>query len=127
MSRKACVETFDLFAAMAPAPVIKAERRKRNAGLDRGRAMAELAAARAGEAWKESAYQAFVAHAKKHKLFTTDEVRAARPDLPDPPDRRAWGHIAMRAKRLGVVETARLIHSKNSVVHGAVVTQWRAI
>ena len=95
-----------------------------NDGLAIGHAMAEVAADNAGEEWKAAAFYAFKRHAMKHQFFTTEEVRAANPDMPPPPDDRAWGSIALRAKREGVVVGSSWVRATSRSVHGMVVTQW---
>lgn len=98
-----------------------------NDGLDLGHAMAEVAADKAGKFWKEAAFYAFKRHATKHSHFTTEDVRAANPDLPPPPDDRAWGSIALRAGREGMVVGSGWVRSSNRSAHGRVVTMWQSM
>lgn len=98
-----------------------------NEGLIIGHAMAEVAANNAGELWKEEAFYAFKQYAMQHSHFTTEEVRAANPDLPPPPDERAWGSIALRAKRDGVVVSAGWVRATSRTVHGMVITMWQSL
>lgn len=93
-------------------------------GIEIGHAMAEVAATNAGEDWKGSAYDAFCRHALNHQFFTTEEVRAANPNLLAPRDDRAWGAIALQAKRDKVVTSHSWVRANNPAVHGTVVTQW---
>lgn len=97
-----------------------------NESLTLGHEMAELAADKAGGDWKEAAFAAFVDHARAHKFFTTEEVRQSNPDLPPPPDTRAWGVIARRAAKDGVVVSAGWTRAKSMTVHGMVVTRWES-
>ena len=97
-----------------------------NASLALGHEMAELAGDNAGENWKEVAFAAFANHARKHKFFTTEEVRQNNPDLPAPPDTRAWGVVARRAVKEGVVVSAGWTRAKSMTVHGMVVTRWES-
>lgn len=97
------------------------------AGLFIGHAAAEAAAAHAGEPWKERAYKAFVSYASTHSTFTTEEVRLASPQVEAPPELRAWGQIALRAKRAKVVEFDGWTFAKEKNVHGNAVTQWKTI
>jgi hypothetical protein len=99
---------------------------RRFEGLERGHQMASLAADRAGEDWKAIALEAFRLHAKKHQKFTTEEVRAAFPDLPSPPDMRAWGQVALLARREGYVIGSGWIRAESRKVHGMVVTHWQS-
>ena len=96
-----------------------------NKGLVLGRAMAEIAADHAGDEWKEMAYQEFKNFASRQNIFTTEQVRKSIPFFPAPPDNRAWGHVALRAKREGIVESHGWVRADSLKVHGMVVTLWR--
>jgi hypothetical protein len=90
--------------------------------LARGHEAAEMAADHAGEDWKEMAYSAFVSHARDVLgTFTTEEVRAAYPSVPPPPDKRAWGQVALRAKRAKVVHATGITKVG---AHGRYGTLW---
>ena len=95
-------------------------------GLAIGHSMAEVAADNAGEAWKAEAYAAFRKHAIKNLIFTTEDVRKANEDMPHPRDTRAWGHIALRAKRDNIIEFCTLMHSTSKSTHGRLITKWRS-
>lgn len=95
-------------------------------GLAIGHGMAEVAADKAGDTWKERAYAAFVDYANSHDAFTTEEVRQSAVGLGSPPDDRAWGQVALRAKREGVVKSVGWVRANSKSVHGMVVTQWKA-
>ena len=95
-----------------------------NKGLEIGHAMAELAADRAGFDWKLLALEAVRQHALKKRYFTTEQVRGANPDLPEPPDKRAWGAIARLAKKEGFTQPHNWIRAESNSVHGMVVTLW---
>lgn len=98
-----------------------------NEGLEIGHAMAELAANNAGESWKQKAYLAFVCYAKTHPYFVTEDVRLDAAEISEPPDRRAWGQIALQAKRDGIVVAHNLVRAKSRSVHGMIVTQWKSL
>ena len=95
-----------------------------NKGLETGHAMAELAAYRAGFDWKLLALEAVRQHALQKRYFTTEQVRWANPDLPEPPDKRAWGAIARLAKKEGFTQPHNWIRAESNSVHGMVVTLW---
>jgi hypothetical protein len=95
-------------------------------GLAIGHSMAEVAADNAGEAWKAEAYAAFRRHAIHNQFFMTEEVRRANEDMPHPPDTRAWGAVALQAKRDGVVVADGWTRANSRSVHGMVVTKWRS-
>ena len=94
-------------------------------GLEIGHAMANVAANHAGEEWKQLAYDSFVEYAKTHGEFTTEQVRGACSSVPAPPDKRAWGQVALRAKKDGVIESAGWTRAESRSVHGMVITLWR--
>lgn len=94
-------------------------------GRKLGHEAAERAANKAGEDWKAQAYRAFVAFARRGAPFTTEQVRADNPDIPSPPDMRAWGQIAAEAQRNGVVVSIGLTRARSRTVHGMIVTKWR--
>ena len=95
-------------------------------GFEIGQEMAELAANRAGGEWKAIALEAFRLHAKEHRWFKTEDVRAANPDLPVPPDMRAWGHIALLAEKEGYVVAGGYVSARSPTVHGMKVTLWES-
>jgi len=95
-------------------------------GLALGHASAEIAAAHAGSEWVRIALEAFLSFAKEHQAFTTEQVRQAFPDLPLPPDKRAWGGITRLAKAEGIVEPMGWVRASSPTVHGMVVTLWKS-
>ena len=96
----------------------------KNKGLELGHDMAEIAADHAGGYWIGIALKAVIQYARKKQYFTTEQVRAANPDLPEPPDKRAWGHVIRLAKKEGYVEPSGWIRAESLTVHGMVVTLW---
>lgn len=93
-------------------------------GTEIGHAKAKQAAAHAGETWQQKAYDAFVAFAKTRSAFKTEDVRSANPDIPPPPDPRAWGAISLMAKRNDIVVGGKPVKAENPRVHGMYVTLW---
>lgn len=97
------------------------------AARDAGIARAADHADRSSEDWSDRAFSAFVSTAKRLPYFTTEQARQLAPDdLPDPPDKRAWGHVARRAVREGIVERAGFVTADDPRVHCNVVTRWRS-
>jgi hypothetical protein len=96
-------------------------------GLELGHEAAEQAADHAGEEWKELAYAAFLAFAAKVGTFTTEDARESATDVPEPPDKRAWGQVALRAKRAGIIKSIGYANAKDRAVHGNVVTLWTLV
>lgn len=93
-------------------------------GTEIGHAKAKQAADHAGETWQQKAYDAFVAFAKTRSAFKTEDVRNANPDIPPPPDPRAWGAISLMAKRNDIVVGGKPVKAENPGVHGMYVTLW---
>ena len=98
--------------------------------LELGHAMADLAgdhADRAVENWKQQAFDLFVAYSRSHKQFTTENVRAFATGLAEPPELRAWGAVALRAKRAKIIRAVGAVSAKARNVHGNLVTLWETI
>jgi hypothetical protein len=93
-------------------------------GTEIGHAKAKQAADHAGETWQKTAYDAFLAFAKTHNTFKTEDVRNANPDIPPPPDARAWGAIVLKAKRDKTIVAGKLVKAEDRSVHGRYVTLW---
>lgn len=72
-------------------------------GYELGEMMASLAADNAGEDWKVLAYNSLVSYAKTHDTFTIEDVRRSSNDVPIAPTERAWGHIAISARKNGII------------------------
>lgn len=82
-------------------------------------------AERVDDGWKERAYNAFVVYAALHDEFTTEDVRLYSHWIETPPDLRAWGHIALKAMRAGVVRKVGLGRSPRREAHQAFITIWK--
>ncbi len=95
-------------------------------GLAEGHAAAQKAADHAGPDFKTAAAEAFREYARRHIFFTTEDVRLANPDLPTPPDKRAWGAIALRAKRDGIIDFECWDRAVSKNVHGSVIAKWQS-
>jgi hypothetical protein len=83
------------------------------------------AAERRNPGWVKAAYDAFVAYAKttgSTRQFTTEDVRLGV-SVEKAPDDRAWGSIAMRCKREGIIVAVgyRSVESSN----GSPKTLWQ--
>lgn len=85
-------------------PLSPAVRAAQQRGAIAAQACAD-AAERRSPGWVDSAYAAFVAFARAYpdRKFTTEDVRLAAKGVPEAPDPRAWGAVAQRVKREGVV------------------------
>lgn len=108
----------DLFDWFSPKP--------KDDGVAEGLRLAKLSADKAGEEWKAAAYQAFIAYAKTHKYFTTEDVRYSMKDVPQPHQLRAWGHIARTALKNGVIIHHDFVRPRSRTVHGKHVNLWQS-
>lgn len=78
--------------------------------------------------WKEQAYQAIVAYATTHPTFTIEQLRQSlNGQLADPPSLRAWGGIAQRARRAGIVEHFGWTEAEDPAVHCNVIRVWKSL
>jgi hypothetical protein len=102
------------------------QEREIHEGLALGHRAAEVAADNAGLAWRGTAFDAFVSYAKTHEFFTTEEVRLSHPDLPFPPDTRAWGAIPRQAIKENIIEGAGWVRANDRNVHGRLITKWHS-
>ncbi len=97
-----------------------------------GHAAAKLAAERADREkaeWISKAYAAFVQYARQvyPATFITKDAREfaeGQLGVPPPPERRSWGHIALRAKAAREIAAVGSVEARH--VHGSTVTEWRA-
>ena len=96
-------------------------------GLAIGHQMAKVAADHAGESWTDEAYEAFRQHAINNLIFTTEDVRRANLEMPPPPDSRAWGAIALRAKKDNLIQFNDWVRSENRITHGRLITRWKSL
>jgi len=82
---------------------------------------------RAHGEWGEQAYGAlrrFLAMLRPDE-FTTEDVREWSDTIPEPPDRRAWGHVMMRAARAGEIRKVGYRAHRDPSRHKGVSTVWR--
>ena len=84
---------------------------------------------RAVSNWSEDAYQLLCTYARSRSNFMVEEVRqfAKKSGLPDPPSLRAWGSIAARAAREGVITRVGFRQVSNPSAHCTPAAVWQAI
>jgi len=96
---------------------------------EKGHAAAKAAAARADreiDDWTQKAVALFATFAKiTPSPFLTEEARqyAESHGLSSPPDGRAWGHVAKKCQRAGVVTSAGFGAAKSS--NGSPKVLWK--
>lgn len=90
----------------------------------RGAALAADKADRMHNEWSSRAFEAFKTYAEAHEAFSTEDVILASPSIQVPPDKRAWGHVALRAAKEGICHSAGVAKSKLAHAHGRWITRW---
>jgi hypothetical protein len=87
------------------------------------------AADHAGPTWADIAFQAFKAYAAAHHEFITAEVRQYALDagVPQPPTNWAWGSVAVRAVRAGLVVAAGTRPYGDGNNHQKQCVVWRSV
>jgi hypothetical protein len=91
-----------------------------------GAAAAAAKADRIHADWSDRAFEAFRAYAMSHATFTTEDVRAASPSVPAPPDARAWGRVALQAKGKGICEVKETARSRLKHAHCRHINVWQS-
>jgi hypothetical protein len=92
---------------------------------ERGYEGAARAATHAGTDWQQAAFYALCAFAADTLVpFTVEQVREKyAAELGEPPDGRAWGQIATRARRCGAIVACGYAPTKSS--NGSPKVLWR--
>lgn len=82
----------------------------------------------AEDGWSERAYSLFIDFAARHAEFMTEDVRRWATDegLNGAPSARAWGAVALRACREGIIAKAGYRRTQNPSAHGTPATLWRS-
>ncbi len=77
--------------------------------------------------WSETAFGWFCLYAKHHREFITEAARqyAEQRGFSTPPDKRAWGAVAVRAARAGIVRANGYAKATDPKVHANPKTLWR--
>jgi hypothetical protein len=94
---------------------------------ERGAALAAEHADREHCGWTEQALEAFKTYAATHSQFTTEDVVAAAVAVPVPPEKRAWGQVALLAKKQGVIIKAGFCTAKMTQAHCRPVSLWQSL
>lgn len=97
---------------------------------ERGMMAAVEHANRETENWSTRASVMFATYVSLHpgETFMTEDVRdwAEAVGMPTPPDRRAWGAVAMAARRAGLIKSLGYAPQKSANAHRAPKTLWIA-
>lgn len=77
--------------------------------------------------WSMSAYSILKDFLKKHNLpFMAEDVRnyASRLGLEEPPSKRSWGSLIVKAKKEGLIKFIKYSQVSNSLAHRANASVW---
>ena len=97
-----------------------------SSALGEGLRLAKLSANKQGPEWQAAAYQAYVEHAKRHRFFTTEDVRKSAKNVPATSNNSAWGHIAKTASKNGIMVEFETMRSKSPSTHGRHIIIWQS-
>jgi hypothetical protein len=93
---------------------------------DEGMARAKSHADVVYENWSACAYAALIRYVGVHlDDFTAEDVREWAIDVPEPPDRRAWGSVLLKGSRDRIIRRAGYRPHRDPVRHHGISTVWR--
>ena len=93
---------------------------------DNGIAVAIQHANQVEEKWSEIAYNFFLSFIRNNSEFQIEDVRtAAINSVPEPPSKRAWGGIAVKASKAGLIRRMGFRNVKNPKAHCTPATVWQ--
>ncbi len=93
----------------------------------RGAALAAGHADRVYAEWTDKALAALREFAETHAEFTNEDLILAATSVPAPPEKRAWGHIVLLAKKQGLIIKAGYATAKSVHSHCRPVSLWRSL
>lgn len=96
---------------------------------DQGIKKAEDNANDKNENWSAKAYGFLLVYCGIFKQFLAEEVRNASIEagIPEPPSKRAWGAIVLRAKKNGKIRSIGFRSVKNPKAHCTPATLWEVV
>lgn len=98
-------------------------RAKRDAGMTQALDHAE----EVNEGWKHDAYTFLLRFAQRTANFISEDVSGAheKAGLPQPPTKRAWGALYIKAQREGVI--AQDGYGRSRLRHASICPRWRSL
>jgi hypothetical protein len=106
--------------------VLPATTAQGKAQRDAGMQLAVQRADRRHDRWQDIALDAWLEYARTHVTFTTEDVRTASVHVPVPPDKRAWGAVARRAAKEGIVQKIGMVQARSPTVHAMYVAHYES-
>jgi hypothetical protein len=92
---------------------------------DKAIARAERHANSVNEGWIENALAFLADFVYQHETFRTEDVRKASVNIiPEPPDKRVWGAVMLKAKRIGIIRAKCIVHRNDKIAHNAFCSLW---
>ena len=80
------------------------------------------------DGWSDMAFSFLERFIQSHKEFMVEEVRVASKGIvPEPPSKRAWGGVVLRASNQDLIEKAGFRAVKNPLAHRTPATLWRVV
>ena len=95
---------------------------------DLGMLSAEINANKKNNEWSCLAFNFLIEYAKNNTEFLAEDVRAASADIvPEPPSKRAWGGIFVRACKTGLICRNGYRKVSNPKAHCTPATLWKVV
>ncbi len=80
------------------------------------------------EFWGECAYSFLLQYAKTNNTFMAEDVRvASKGVVPEPPSKRAWGAVFVRARKNNLIKSNGFSNVKNPKAHRTPATLWEVV
>lgn len=77
--------------------------------------------------WSDLAYEFLESYIKDHEFFMTEDIRTASKNIvTDPPSKRAWGPIVIKAAKNGLIEKAGYRNVMNPKAHSTPAMLWKS-
>lgn len=78
--------------------------------------------------WGDLAYSFLIGYAMLHTQFMAEDVRVSSIGIvPEPPSKRAWGGVFVRAKKSGLIKSVGFGCVKNPKAHRTPATVWEVV
>ena len=78
------------------------------------------------EKWSDNAFEFLIKYIQSNEEFMTENVRIASEGIiPEPPSKRAWGGVIVRAVKLGLINRKGFRNVKNAKAHCTPATLWK--
>lgn len=80
------------------------------------------------ESWSDKAYEFLRQYIRHDAEFMTEQIREASEGIvPEPPSKRAWGSIVLKAARAGLIKKIGYKSVSNPKANATPATLWRVV